>query len=314
MVAELLDLPCVTAISKLELEGGKGVAEREIEGGVEVVEFALPAVLTAEKGLNTPRYPALKGIMAAKKKPIDEKPAALGESRVAVTTLGAAARAEGGAHRGRGPGRGARAGAAAPRGSEGALMADDACRDRAARRRAAEGQPRGGVGRAAARADATGWDGGRVGARGARRGCGRGAAWAEVGADRVLVAERRQLREVRARRLRGHGGRAWSRRASYGAVLVAATAAGKDLAPRIAARLDAPLATDVTGVAVAGGKVTRHAAGVRGQGDPADQVRRRARGRGLAAAQQLRARERGQERRGVEGAGGSRRAGRGDAR
>ena len=87
MVAELLGLPCVTAISKLALEGGKGVAEREIEGGVEVVEFALPAVLTAEKGLNTPRYPALKGIMAAKKKPIEVKPAALGEARVAVTAL-----------------------------------------------------------------------------------------------------------------------------------------------------------------------------------------------------------------------------------
>jgi len=88
MVAELLGLPCVTAISKLELEDGKGVAEREIEGGVEVVAFALPAVLTAEKGLNTPRYPALKGIMAAKKKPIESKPAALGEARVTVTALG----------------------------------------------------------------------------------------------------------------------------------------------------------------------------------------------------------------------------------
>ena len=88
MVAELLGLPCVTAIAKLELEGAKGVAEREIEGGVEVVEFALPAVLTAEKGLNTPRYPALKGIMAAKKKPIEVKPAALGELRVSVTALG----------------------------------------------------------------------------------------------------------------------------------------------------------------------------------------------------------------------------------
>jgi electron transfer flavoprotein beta subunit len=88
MVAELLDLPCVTAVSKLELDGGKGVAEREVEGGVEVVEFALPAVLTAEKGLNTPRYPALKGIMAAKKKPIEVKPAALGAARVTVTSLG----------------------------------------------------------------------------------------------------------------------------------------------------------------------------------------------------------------------------------
>ncbi len=88
MVAELLGLPCVTAVAKLELEGAKGVAEREVEGGVEVVEFGLPAVLTVDKGLNTPRYPALKGIMAAKKKPIESKPAALGEARAGVTTLG----------------------------------------------------------------------------------------------------------------------------------------------------------------------------------------------------------------------------------
>ena len=87
MVAEILALPCVTSISKLELDGDKGVAEREIEGGVEVVEFALPAVLTAEKGLNVPRYPALKGIMAAKKKPIEVKPAALGETRLAIAAL-----------------------------------------------------------------------------------------------------------------------------------------------------------------------------------------------------------------------------------
>ncbi|HVO34851.1 MAG TPA: electron transfer flavoprotein subunit beta/FixA family protein [Gemmatimonadales bacterium] len=87
MVAELLGLPCVTAISKLELEGGKGVAEREIEGGVEVVEFALPAVLTAEKGLNVPRYPALKGIMAAKRKPIETRPAALGAVHAQVSAL-----------------------------------------------------------------------------------------------------------------------------------------------------------------------------------------------------------------------------------
>lgn len=87
MVAELLGLPCVTAVSHLELADGKGLAEREIEGGVEVVGFALPAVLTVEKGLNTPRYPALKGIMAAKKKPIEVKPAGLGVARLAVTGL-----------------------------------------------------------------------------------------------------------------------------------------------------------------------------------------------------------------------------------
>jgi electron transfer flavoprotein beta subunit len=44
-------------------------------------------VLTAEKGLNNPRYPALKGIMAAKKKPIEVKPAALGRARMSVTSL-----------------------------------------------------------------------------------------------------------------------------------------------------------------------------------------------------------------------------------
>jgi len=87
MVAEILGLPCVTAVSRLELDGAKGVAEREIEGGVEVVEFPLPAVLTVEKGLNTPRYPALKGIMAAKKKPVETRPAALGAGRLSVTGL-----------------------------------------------------------------------------------------------------------------------------------------------------------------------------------------------------------------------------------
>ncbi len=74
MVAELLGIPCVTSVAHLELEAGKGTAEREVEGGIEVIEFPLPAVLTADKGLNEPRYPALKGIMAAKKKPLDVKP------------------------------------------------------------------------------------------------------------------------------------------------------------------------------------------------------------------------------------------------
>ncbi|MDH3198803.1 MAG: electron transfer flavoprotein subunit beta/FixA family protein [Candidatus Krumholzibacteria bacterium] len=84
MLAELLDLPCVTAVTKLELAAGTGTAEREVEGGVEVVEFPLPAVVTADKGLNEPRYPALKGIMAAKKKPLEVKPLAAGAAGVAV--------------------------------------------------------------------------------------------------------------------------------------------------------------------------------------------------------------------------------------
>jgi electron transfer flavoprotein beta subunit len=87
MVAELLGLPCVTAVAHLEIDGSKGVAEREIEGGIEVVEFPLPAVLTADKGLNEPRYPALKGIMAAKKKPLEVKPVQLGAGALEVVAL-----------------------------------------------------------------------------------------------------------------------------------------------------------------------------------------------------------------------------------
>src|SRR4029079_15052085 len=68
IVAELLDLPCATAISKLEIADGKGTAKRELEGAQEIGDFPLPAVLTIDEGLNTARYPSLKGIMAAKKK------------------------------------------------------------------------------------------------------------------------------------------------------------------------------------------------------------------------------------------------------
>jgi electron transfer flavoprotein beta subunit len=87
MVAELLGVPCMTAATRLDIADGRVTAEREIEGGVEVVTGALPAVVTTEKGLNNPRYPALKGIMAAKKKPIEVKPAALDALRVRVAAL-----------------------------------------------------------------------------------------------------------------------------------------------------------------------------------------------------------------------------------
>ena len=87
MVAELLDLPCVSGVSKLEIAGGKGTAHRAVEGGVEVVEFPLPAVITVDEGLNKERLPSLKGIMAAKKKPLDAKPAQLGQARVTVTRM-----------------------------------------------------------------------------------------------------------------------------------------------------------------------------------------------------------------------------------
>jgi electron transfer flavoprotein beta subunit len=71
MVAEILNLPQATQIAKLEIGDGKIIAHREIEGATETVECSLPVVLAAEKGLNEPRYPSLKGIMAAKKKPLE---------------------------------------------------------------------------------------------------------------------------------------------------------------------------------------------------------------------------------------------------
>jgi electron transfer flavoprotein beta subunit len=73
MFAELMGVPHVANVIKLEVGDGKVTADREIEGAHEVVECALPAVLTAQKGLNEPRYASLKGIMAAKKKPVAEK-------------------------------------------------------------------------------------------------------------------------------------------------------------------------------------------------------------------------------------------------
>jgi electron transfer flavoprotein beta subunit len=87
MVAELLGIPCVTVIAKFELEGRVATAEREIEGGREVFEVTLPAAFTTDKGLNNPRYASLKGIMAAKKKTIDEKPASLGAAGLEVLAL-----------------------------------------------------------------------------------------------------------------------------------------------------------------------------------------------------------------------------------
>lgn len=87
IIAELLDYSCVTVVVDLKLEGGKITAEREIEGGKEVVEAQLPAVITAQKGLNEPRYASLKGIMAAKKKAITEKPASAGETLTEVLKM-----------------------------------------------------------------------------------------------------------------------------------------------------------------------------------------------------------------------------------
>jgi electron transfer flavoprotein beta subunit len=73
MLAELLDLPQLNVVTKVEIGDSTIKAHREIEGGEEVIEAPLPAVVTAQKGLNEPRYASLKGIMAAKKIAIETK-------------------------------------------------------------------------------------------------------------------------------------------------------------------------------------------------------------------------------------------------
>lgn len=84
MTAQLMGLPCVTAISRLDVAGGRGTSDRQLEGATETVEFPLPAVLSIDEGLGRPRLPSLKGIMAAKKKPLDVRPAQLGAAKLTV--------------------------------------------------------------------------------------------------------------------------------------------------------------------------------------------------------------------------------------
>jgi electron transfer flavoprotein beta subunit len=80
-LAELLGWPCASWIMEatIDADGKTARAARQVEGGLEVFDLPLPAVLTAQKGLNEPRYPTLRGIMGAKKKEIrDVKAADLG--------------------------------------------------------------------------------------------------------------------------------------------------------------------------------------------------------------------------------------------
>ena len=71
-VAELLGIPYVTTITKLEINGTNVTVTRDVEGDSEVIETSLPLLVTAQQGLNEPRYPSLPGIMKAKKKPLEE--------------------------------------------------------------------------------------------------------------------------------------------------------------------------------------------------------------------------------------------------
>ncbi len=87
MVATRLGIPCITEAVSLELAEGKAVATREVEGGRETLAAPLPCAITCQKGLNEPRYASLKGIMAAKKKPLDAVQVDLGAQMVEVLEM-----------------------------------------------------------------------------------------------------------------------------------------------------------------------------------------------------------------------------------
>jgi electron transfer flavoprotein beta subunit len=70
-VAQILSIPQVTTITNLEIADGKATIVRDVEGDEETVEVSLPVLVTAQQGLNEPRYPSLPGIMKAKKKPLE---------------------------------------------------------------------------------------------------------------------------------------------------------------------------------------------------------------------------------------------------
>lgn len=81
-LAEALDIAQVTSITKLQLlDGKKVVLHRDVEGDTEIVETELPILVSAQQGLNDPRYPSLPGIMKAKKKPIET----IGLEDIAIT-------------------------------------------------------------------------------------------------------------------------------------------------------------------------------------------------------------------------------------
>ncbi|MCR2821946.1 electron transfer flavoprotein subunit beta/FixA family protein [Lederbergia panacisoli] len=71
-VADILGIPHVTTITKLEISGEKVLLTRDVEGDSEIIETSLPLLVTAQQGLNDPRYPSLPGIMKARKKPLEE--------------------------------------------------------------------------------------------------------------------------------------------------------------------------------------------------------------------------------------------------
>lgn len=70
-IADILGLPILSTAVKIEINGSNVTVSRDVEGDTEILEATLPVIITAQQGLNEPRYPSLPGIMKAKKKPLD---------------------------------------------------------------------------------------------------------------------------------------------------------------------------------------------------------------------------------------------------
>jgi electron transfer flavoprotein beta subunit len=87
MVGEILNIPSINVVTKLTIEGSKITAEREIEGGKEIIESKLPVLIGTQKGINIPRYPNLKSIMASKNKPIEEKKSSFNENLLEIENI-----------------------------------------------------------------------------------------------------------------------------------------------------------------------------------------------------------------------------------
>jgi electron transfer flavoprotein beta subunit len=87
MLSELLDIPSATVVVKLQIEGTNVTAEKEVEGGKEIISLTLPCIIAAQKGLNDPRYPSLPNIMKAKSKPIEEISGSASGARTSVIKM-----------------------------------------------------------------------------------------------------------------------------------------------------------------------------------------------------------------------------------
>jgi len=87
MISGILDLPFISLATKLELNGNKAVAEQDIDGGTQVLECELPLVISCAKGMAEQRIPNMRGIMAARTKPLAVVPAIQGDALTSIKSF-----------------------------------------------------------------------------------------------------------------------------------------------------------------------------------------------------------------------------------